>query len=151
MLYLLFHLDRDRYMLDVRQVTEVLPLIGIMPIPQAPPSVAGIFNYRGTLVPAIDLCQVMLGRPSRPRWHTRIILAQYTDDDGAQHLLGLIAEKVTETVQRKSNDFSASGVTVPHLGTVATDAEGLAHRVDVNQLLPASVRSLLFRQPIHSQ
>jgi chemotaxis-related protein WspB len=149
MLYLLFRLDRDRYLLDVRQVAEVLPLIGIMQIPQAPPAVAGIFNYRGTLVPAIDLAQVFIGRPARQRLHTRIIVAQTTDDSGAPHLLGLIAEKVTETVRRESTDFSASGVSVPHLGAAATDDEGLAHRIEVSRLLPTSVRSLLFQPPAH--
>lgn len=147
MLYLSFRLDRHRYLLDVRQVAEVLPMIGIMQIPQAPAAVAGIFSYRGTLVPAIDLAQVLIGRPARQRLHTRIIVARTTDDSGAPQLLGLIAEKVTETVRRESHDFSASGLNVPHLGAVATDEEGLAHRIEVNQLLPASVRSLLFQQP----
>lgn len=150
MLFLVFRLDKGRYLLDVRQVTKVLPLIDIMPIPQVPPFVAGIFNYHGTLVPAIDLSQVMLGRPAQRRLHTRIVLVQYTDDSGATHLLGLIAERVTETQQREPIDFSASGVSVPHLGPVATDREGLAQRIEVNQLLPASVRELLFQQPIPS-
>lgn len=150
MLFLLFHLDRNRYMLDVRQVAEVLPLIGIIKIPQAPPFVAGMFNYRGTLVPAVDLCQVMLGRPARQRLHTRILLVQYTDDSGGAYLLGLIAERVTETLQRESSDFTTSGITVPHLGAVATDRQGLTQRIEVNQLLPASVRNLLFQQPTQS-
>jgi chemotaxis-related protein WspB len=150
MLFLLFHLDRDRYLLDVRQVTEVLPLIDIMQINQAPAFVAGIFNYHGKLVPAIDLSQVMLGRPAQRRLHTRIVLVQYTDDGGTTRLLGLIAEKVTETLQRESIDFSPSGVSVPHLGPVTTDRKGLAQRIEVNQLLPASVRGLLFQQPIQS-
>ena len=147
MLYLLFRLDRDRYLLDVRQVAEVLPMIGIMRIPQAPLVVAGTLNYRGTLVPAIDLAQVLIGRPARKRLHTRIIVAQTTDDSGAPQLLGLIAENVTETLRREATDFSASGVAVPHLGAVATDEEGLAHRIEVDQLLPASVRNLLFQRP----
>jgi chemotaxis-related protein WspB len=150
MVFLVFYLGQDRYMLDVRQIVEVLPLIGIMPIPQAPPVVAGIFNYRGTLVPAIDLSQVILGRPARQRLHSRIVLVHYADDSGATHLLGLIAEKVTETVQREPADFTAPGVTAPHLGPVATDRDGLAHRIEVNQLLPASVRQLLFQQPMQS-
>ena len=138
MLYLLFSLDRDRYLLDVRQVAEVLPLIGIMPIPQAPPPIAGLFNYRGTLVPAIDLAQALLGRPARERLHTRIILAQTNDEGGAPQLLGLIAERETDTVRREATDFSDA---------VAMDGEGLAHRIEVNQLVPAAVRSRLFHQP----
>jgi chemotaxis-related protein WspB len=150
MLFLVFHLGPERYMLDVRQIAEVLPLIGIMQIPQAPLGVAGIFNYRGALVPAIDLSQIMLGRPARRRLHTRIVLVQYADDSGTTHLLGLIAEKVTETVQREATDFTASGVTAPHHGLVAMDSRGLAQRIEINRLLPASVRDVLFQQPMQS-
>jgi chemotaxis-related protein WspB len=147
MLFLLFHLDKDRYLLNARQVIEVLPLIRILRVPQAPREVAGLFNYRGTFVPAVDLTQVMLGRPSRQRLHTRLIVVSYTDGGGAAQHLGLIAERVTETLERASDDFSASGLTLPHLGLVATDAKGLAQIIEVGQLLPASVRNLLFPQP----
>jgi chemotaxis-related protein WspB len=150
MLFLVFRLGQDRYLLDVRQIAEVLPLIGIMQIPHAPLGVAGVFDYRGTVVPAIDLSQIMLGRPARQRLHTRIVLVQYVDDSGTTHLLGLIAEKVTETVHRQSTDFTASGVTVPHLGPVAMDQYGLAQRIEINRLLPASMRDILFQQPLQS-
>jgi chemotaxis-related protein WspB len=98
-------------------------------------------------VPAIDLSQVMLDRPARQRLNTRIILVRYTDDSGGTHSLGLIAEKVTDTLQGESSDFAVSGVSVPHLGAVASDRQGLVQSIEVNQLLPASVRSLLFQQP----
>jgi chemotaxis-related protein WspB len=146
MLFLLFHLDQDRYALDAHQVIEVLPLTGIMRIRQAPPAVAGLFNYHGTLVPTIDLSQLILGRVARQRLHTRIILVQYADDHGAMQLLGLIAEKVTEVLQRDPGDFIASGVSAPYVGGVTTDSEGLIQSIQVSQLLSASVRSLLFQQ-----
>jgi chemotaxis-related protein WspB len=146
MLFLLFHLNEDRYVLDARQVIEVLPLIRILPVPQAPREVAGLFNYRGTFVPAVDLSQVMLGRPSRQRLHTRLIVVSHADEGGATQLLGLIAERVTETLNLAKDDFSASGLTLPHLGLVATEGERLTQRVEVGQLLPASLRNLLFQQ-----
>jgi chemotaxis-related protein WspB len=148
MLFLLFHLDRDRYLLDAREVVEVLPFIEMMQVPQAPPAVGGIFNYRGTMVPAIDLAQVMLHRPARARLHTRVILVQYPDDRGGLQLLGLIAEQVTETVRREPGDFSASGVAVPHLGAVALDEKGWAQRIQVSELLPGALRQLLFQPPV---
>lgn len=147
MLFLLFQLDRHRYALDAREVAEVLPLVSLMPIPQAPPGVAGIFNYRGTPVPAIDLSVLMLGRPALARLHTRIILVNYPGDDGAAHLLGLIAERATETQHREPKEFVASGVTVPYRGAVATDARGLTQWIAVEQLLPAAVREHLFQRP----
>ncbi|MFI4914162.1 MAG: chemotaxis protein CheW [Steroidobacterales bacterium] len=148
MLFLLFQLDQSRYALDARKVVEVLPLVNLMKLPQAPPGVAGIVNYRGVPVPALDLSQLMLGRPARQRLNTRIILVNYPDNVAGPHLLGLIAERATETVRREPSDFVASGVAVPFQGAVATDIRGLTQWIEVEQLLPASVRGLLFQQSV---
>jgi chemotaxis-related protein WspB len=150
MLFLLFQLGEDRYALNTGRVVEVLPLVGITPIPKAPAGVAGLFNYHGAPVPAIDLSHLTMGRPARNRLNTRIVLVHYPDGRGKTHLLGLIAEKVTETVRREPADFVASGVTTdraPYLGPVATDARGVLQWIDVEWLLPASVRDVLFTLP----
>lgn len=150
MLFLLLEVGRDRYALDARQVAEVLPLVSITRLPQAPPSVAGILNYRGAPVPVIDVSQLTLGRPAERRLSTRIVLVHYPDAAGVRRLLGLIAERATHTLRREETDFVASGVTsggAPYLGPVATDARGLLQRLDARTLLPASVRDMLFRQP----
>jgi chemotaxis-related protein WspB len=149
-LFLVFELARDRYVLDVSQIAEVLPLLAIKQIPQAPPAVAGVLNYRGAPVPVIDLSQLTLGRPAERRLSTRIVLVHYPDARGGTQLLGLIAEKATHTVRREETDFIASGVTsegAAYLGPVAPDAHGLLQWLDAGTLLPASVRDMLFRQP----
>lgn len=153
MLFLLFQLGKDRYALDVGQVAEVLPLVSLKRIPQAPPAVAGVFDFRGEPVPVVDLSQMALGRPAHRRLSTRIILAHYPDAHGVQRLLGLIAERVTETMRRDPSDFVTSGVDLdaaPYLGPVASDARGLIQRVAADQLLTSAVRDLLFKQPVAS-
>jgi chemotaxis-related protein WspB len=149
MLFLLFELGTERYALDVGRVVEVLPLVHIKEIPQGPLEVAGVFNYRGQPVPAIDLNRLTLGRPAALRFSTRIILVHYPSANGEQHLLGLIAEKVTETTRREPTDFVTSGVTnerAPYLGPVATTARGLVQWINVGKLLPASTQRLLFTE-----
>ena len=74
MLFLLFQLGRERYALEAGQVAAVLPLLSIKEIPQAPPAVAGLCNYRGRPVPVIDLSELTLGRPAQSRLSTRIVL-----------------------------------------------------------------------------
>ncbi|NMG76938.1 chemotaxis protein CheW [Aromatoleum diolicum] len=153
MLFLLFQLGNDRYALDTGQVTEVLPLVRLKQIPQAPPAVAGVFDFRGEPVPVVDLSQMALGRPAHCRLSTRIILAHYPDTNGEQRLLGLIAERVTETIRRDPSDFVTTGVDLDaasYLGPVASDARGLIQRVEVDQLLTSAVRDLLFKQPVAS-
>jgi len=150
MLFLLFELARDRYVLDVSQVAEVLPLVDIRQMPQAPTAVAGILNYRGTPVPVIDVSQLTLGRPAERRLSTRIVLVHYPGADGRPRLLGLIAERATQTVRREEKDFVASGVTsdgASYLGPVVADARGLLQWLDVRTLLPPAVRDVLFKQP----
>jgi chemotaxis-related protein WspB len=151
MLFLCFQLGNDRYALDCSQVIEVVPLLDIKRIPQAPAAVAGAFNYRGKPVQVIDLSVLALGRPARRHMSTRIIIVIYPDADGAQHRLGLIAEKATQTLRRDPADFTQSGVVnddAPYLGPVATDANGLLQWIEVKKLLPASVRDVLFKQPL---
>ena len=147
MLFLLFQLGEDRYALEAGRVAEVLPLVAVTAIPQAPEGVAGLLNYRGAPVPAIDLSQLTIGRPARRRLNTRVILVHLPEADGETRLLGLIAERVTETVRRDPADFVTSGVTsdrAPYLGRVATDERGLVHWIDVEKLLPHAVRVALF-------
>jgi len=151
MLFLLFELGHARYALDVRQVAEVVPLLAITPIPQAPAAVAGVLNFRGAPVPVIDVSQLTLCRPAERRLSTRIVLVHYPGGDGATHLLGLIVEKATQTVRHAPADFVASGITsadAPYLGPVATDARGLLQWIDVQTLLPPAFRDMLFNQPM---
>jgi len=150
MLFLIFELGKDRYALDVRHVAEVLPLVVTKQIPMTPRAMCGLFNYRGTPVPLIDLSELVLGRPAARRLSTRIVLVRYPDRDGGTHLLGVIAERATQTASHEPSAFVASGITngdAPYLGPVATDAHGLLQWIDVRSLLPPSLRDLLFTEP----
>jgi chemotaxis-related protein WspB len=147
MLFLLFQIGQDRYALDARQIVEVLPLVSITPLPQAPIGVAGVFMYRGVPVPVIDVNQLTMGSPSHSRLNTRLVVVHFPDSEGQTRLVGLIAERATETMRREASDFAASGVEndqAPYLGPVTTDASGLVQRMDVEKLLPPAVRRMLF-------
>ena len=151
MLFLLFKLGKDRYALDVRQIAEVLPLVTVKQVPRAPHAMIGLLNYRGTPVPVFDLSLMTLGKASARRLSTRIVLVHYPVETGQTHLLGLIAEKATQTARHEPSEFVASGITnagAPYLGPVVTDAEGLLQWIDVRTLLPPSFRELLFKQPM---
>lgn len=150
MLFFLFRLGDDRYALDASQIAEILPLVAVKRIPLAASGIAGIIDYHGAPVPLIDLSQLTLGRPARRRLGTRIVLVNYPDPDGTTHLLGLLAESATETMRRNPADFVASGLdndAAPYLGPVATDADGMIQWVELEKLLPSSVRDQLFKPP----
>jgi len=147
MLFLLFRLGRERYAIDTGQIVAVLPRLEMKAIPHAPAAVAGLCHYRGAPVPVIDLSQLALGHPSANRLSTRILLVQFPDPASGPHLLGLLAERATETLRRDPADFVPAGVSVDaasYLGPVTADACGLIQRIEVESLLPTSLRALLF-------
>jgi chemotaxis-related protein WspB len=145
MLFLVFQQGAHRYAIDASRIAEVLPLVTITAIARAPEEVAGIFVYRGAPVPVIDLSQLFEGRPAERRLSTRVIIVHYPNGTGDTRLLGLIAEKATETIRREPGDFVDSGVPndrAPYLGSVATDTRGLVQRVDIARLLTARHQAL---------
>jgi len=149
MLFLLFYLGSDRYALEAGKIAEVLPLVGFKKIPQAPLGVAGVFNYRGMPVPAIDLTQLSVGRPAPLRLSTRLVLVHCSNAAGGVRLLGLIAERATEMMRREPSEVVSAGGNsdaAPYLGPVVTDPRGLIQWIDVATLLPASVQDALFKQ-----
>jgi chemotaxis-related protein WspB len=147
MLFLLFRLGNDRYALPAAAIAQVIPLVAIKRIPHAHAAVAGIFNYRGESVPAIDLSQLALGQPATWSLTTRIVLVRYVDARGAERKLGLIAECATEMLRCEESDFATTGVggeAAPYLGPVTADARGLIQWIEVSRLLPVSLRDALF-------
>jgi chemotaxis-related protein WspB len=148
MLFLVFELDGDRYALEARQLIEVLPLVNLKRLSKAPPGIAGMFDYHGQPVPAVDLSEVILGRAARRRMNTRMVIVNYPVADNAPRPLGLIAERATATAQLDAAQFTETGVShgdAPYLGPVARDTRGLIQWLTVSQLLPPAARNVLFR------
>jgi chemotaxis-related protein WspB len=118
-------------------------------LPHAPKGVAGVFNYRGRPVPAVDLSEITLGRPASERLSTRIIVVNYADAAGQSHLLGLVAEQATEMLRKELKDFVDPGVKIaaaPYLGPVLMDESGPIQWLYEQRLLPEPVRELLFSE-----
>src|SRR5258708_5821188 len=124
MMFLLFQLGKDRYVLEASRVVEVLPLLDLKQIPESPRGVAGMFNFRGRPVPAVELSELGVGQRARECLSTGIIVINYADENGRQHPLGLIAEHATEIIRREAADFVEPGLKLgspPYLGPVLMD------------------------------
>ena len=143
---LIFHIGADRYGLRLRDVARVLPLLELKHLPLAPDPVAGLMDFHGQSVPVIDLC-LASGLPSGPdHFDTRIVVVDYLAPEGARHLLGLRAERVLGVQEVAEAQLADSGVrAAPFLGQVASDAGGMLQLVELEQLLPASLRAILFQ------
>jgi chemotaxis-related protein WspB len=146
MLMLLFYVGDDLYALDCRYVVEVVPRVILRKIPQAPSYVAGLFNYRGKIVPVIDLCHLIQGKPSSGNLSTRIIMVSYTDTKNRQQSLGIMAERVTETLnapnhishninsEQPASDEAKFDRQNPYLGEIFMAEKGLIQRIRLEYL-----------------
>ena len=147
MLFLQFQIGTDRYALEASRVVEVIPLLGLKKIPHAPRGVAGMFNYRGEIVPALDLTALTTGQPAAERLSTRILVVRTSIDGRNDRLLGLIAERATSTLQKNVEDFVDPRLTpgsASYLGPVLLDDQGVVQWIQEQKLLPENLRQLLF-------
>lgn len=150
MLFVLFHLGKERYALEAALVVEVVPLLSLKRFPQSPRGVAGMFIYRGRPVPALDLCELTVGRPAQEHFSTRIILIKHSRVPGDEQLVGLIAERVTETLRCDESEFVDPGVQLaaaPFLGPVLMDGKGVVQIISPEKLLQGDLRELVFAKP----
>lgn len=150
-LFLLFRIGNERYALQAIEVVEVLPRLPLKPIAKAPPWVAGVFAYRGAVVPVIDLSALTFDQPAEVRTSTRLVLVHYRPQASVpEQLLGLILEQATDTLRCNPADFQSYGLDnrqAPYLGPVREDQQGLLQWIRVADLLDAEVRALLFPSP----
>lgn len=146
MLLLLFQIGNDRYALEARHAVEVIPLVALNRLPQAPRGVVGVFNYRGRPVPALDMCLLLTGRAARERLSTRILVVQVAEEAGGSQWLGLIVEHATGMMRREAGQFAAPGVDAvqaPFLRGVLLEEQGLIQLLEPRNLLSSALRRYL--------
>jgi chemotaxis-related protein WspB len=136
MLLLLFQIADQLYALDTSHVVEVIPNLLLRKVQSVPDYVAGVFNYRGTITRVVDLCYLVQGVVSRPRFSTRIIIIGYLDSNGTTQHIGLLAERVTETLSRPDLTPSAESTSkVPYLGDLFMDQKGMIQYIQWEPLV----------------
>ena len=121
----------------------MLPYVDLKDMPNSPSCVAGILNYHGQPVPVIDINELCRGIASSETLTTRIILVNYQ----SEHLLGLVAERVTETLRVDEDNFKSIGINISQhdfLGDVTEDNGHFLQFVKIDQVLTAEIRALLF-------
>ncbi len=136
MLALLFCLGDIKYAIPGSKVREIVPLVSLKTISHAPEYFAGFFNYRGEIVPVIDLRKLIQGVPCRMRMSSRIILVDYAGKGGAVYTLGLMAEQVTDTFRcsHKMLTNPAQVNKAPFLGGIAMEKMEVIQHINPDAL-----------------
>ncbi len=96
--FLTFRIGKEYFGIPLEQAREILEYSGVTQVPLMPRFLSGVINLRGEMVPVIDLA-VRLGRtPIEIKRRTCIIVVEVFSD-GQDHVLGLLADGVSEVVE----------------------------------------------------
>jgi chemotaxis-related protein WspB len=147
MLVLQFRVGGDYFGLEGKTIIEVAPLVTLRKIPHAADYIAGLFNYRGRLVPVIDLSALMTAVPSRPLMSTRIVLVNYEVSPVVSRVLGLIAEGATEVISCDESRMQPPQIAIeaaPYLGKIWVDEKKSLQLIDLHKILPEDLQIALF-------
>ena len=145
MLLLLFHAASDLYAIDSAQVVEIISRVNLQPASHRPDYVVGLFNYRNQIVPVIDLCYLLHQQLSRPYLSTRIMLVKAPTPQNPERCLGLMAERVTETLKVSATLLSTiqPEQNHPYLGTMIQHEKRMIQSILIEGLL-ATVQAYPF-------
>ncbi len=102
--FLTFCLGGEMFGMELHQTREILEYKEVTPVPLMPGFICGVINLRGEVVPIIDLA-LRLGRePITIRKRTCIVVIEIVVE-GALHVLGLLADSVSEVIEIKSHEI----------------------------------------------
>lgn len=103
--FVCFRLGGQDYALDVGETIEILRLVAITPLPEAPDFVPGIINLRGEIIPVIDLRLRYGLKQKMYNLNTPIMVVMSKD-----RLTGLIVDEVTEVITIPSSCITANEI-----------------------------------------
>ena len=89
-----FHVGTEEFAIDILGVQEIIRMVELTPVPNAPHYVEGVINLRGKVIPILDL-RARFGLPAGERTkETRIIVVDISDT-----ILGFIVDSVQEVLR----------------------------------------------------
>jgi chemotaxis signal transduction protein len=140
--YLSFTIAGTDYGLGILSVKEILQYEEPTRVPGAPPSVRGVVNVRGSVVPVIDLA-VKFGRGETVATKRACILVVEARVSGERLTLGLLADAVNEVLDLPADAVEpppsfGTGVQVDYLTGMGKVGKGFVLLLDVDRVVSAS-------------
>ncbi len=139
--YLSFSLAGEEYAIGILRVREILEYDTVTTVPQTPPSIRGVINLRGSVVPVVDLA-VKFGLPATPLTKRTCIVIVEVDLEGTQTVMGVMADAVSQVMDLAPQDIEAppafgTRVRVDYLRGMGKVGRRFVLLLDVDRVLAA--------------
>lgn len=115
--YLAFTLNGEVFAIDILQIREIIEFGSLTEVPMMPPTVRGVLNLRGAVVPVIDLSARFGRARTEVGRRTCVVIVEITHD-GETQTLGVLVDAVNEVME------------IPAAGIEPTPAFGARIRTD---------------------
>lgn len=112
-----FFLGGEVFAFPLTDVREIIRLPEMVPVPLSPPSLEGLANLRGTLLPVVNLNRVLFSTVADHSEATRVVVVQ------CGGLLGFTVERVDRVVT--ANPEKMERVTSKHSGVATSQIAGV--------------------------
>jgi purine-binding chemotaxis protein CheW len=107
--FLTFTLGDEEYGIDILKVQEIRGYDAVTKIANSPPSIKGVINLRGAIVPIVDLrIKFNLGEPTYDQFTVVIIL------NIGKRVVGIVVDGVSDVIQLGSDNLRPA----PEFGSV---------------------------------
>jgi purine-binding chemotaxis protein CheW len=139
--HLSFQLSGEAYAIGILRVREILEQQPITHVPLTPPSIRGVINLRGKVIPIVDLATKIGLPPTHTTKWTCIIVVEI-DLGGDKAVMGLLADSVSEVVALAPGDVEkppafGTRAKVEYLRGVARHAGRFVLLLDIDRVLCA--------------
>lgn len=130
-----FHLGEEEFGIDILKVQEIIRMLTITKVPNAPNFVEGVINLRGRVIPVLDL-RKRFNLPIKDKdKHTRIIVIEIND-----MTVGFIVDSVSEVLRISKDTVEApppvvAGVESEYIKGVGKLNDRLLILLDLDKLL----------------
>jgi purine-binding chemotaxis protein CheW len=102
--YLTFLLAQEQFAIGILGIKEIIEYHGVTEVPMMPPSVRGVINLRGAVVPVLDLL-ARFGRPSSGvTKRTCVVIVEVVGAEN-KHVVGLLVDAVNEVLDIAPSDI----------------------------------------------
>jgi len=104
--YLTFTLGAEQYGIGILKIKEIIGMMPITAMPQAPDYLKGVINLRGKVIPIVDL-RKKFAMPDQMETERTCIIVVEVAGRGAHCLTGLVVDAVSEVLNIKSEHIEA--------------------------------------------
>ena len=102
--YLTFTLAGEQYGIGILTVKEIMGMMPVTTVPQAPDFVKGVINLRGKVIPVIDLRR-RFGMPAVDTTERTCIIVVDMRAEARQLQMGIVVDSVSEVLNISESDI----------------------------------------------